>query len=268
MEITDQAGFCSVNGTCLYYEMAGDSPDHVVLIHGMAFDTRMWSDQFAAFSAKHTVVRYDMRGFGRSDMPAEGQLYSAVDDLRALLEALNISSASLVGLSLGGGVALDFALTYPNMTKALVLADSIVGGWHWSPAWTSYSGPVWATGKSDGVAAARSLWINMPLFAPAFEQPSVRERLEAMLSDYTGWHWTNDDPQVNLDPPADERLDELHLPVLVIVGARDEPDFHAIADTLGARIAGATRVVIPNVGHMSNLEAPTIFNRAVLDFLG
>ena len=268
MKISSRSGLRPVNDTRLYYETAGNGSTAVVLIHGMTLDTRMWSDQFAPLAEKHTVVRYDMRGFGRSKIPVEGQPYSHVDYLRALLEYLHISSAALVGLSFGGGVALDFALTYPHMTGSLVLADSVLGGWDWSPEWSDQAGRVWATGRREGANAARRLWMRMPVFAPAFDQPSVGARLKQMMSDYSGWHWTHDDPEICLDPPTAQRLKEISLPVQIILGERDVSDFQTIAATLTAGISGAAKFVIPEVGHMSNMEAPTAFNRAVLEFLG
>jgi 3-oxoadipate enol-lactonase len=88
-----------------------------------------------------------------------------------------------------------------------------------------------------------------------------------MMSDYSGWHWTHDDPEICLDPPAAQRLEEISLPVQIILGERDVSDFQTIAATLTAGISGAAKSVIPGVGHMSNMEAPTAFNGAVLDFL-
>ena len=89
-----------VNGTRLYYEMSG-SGDPIVLIHGFTFDVRMWDDQVQAFSQQYQVIRYDVRGFGRSALPTE-QAYARVDDLKALLDHLGIAGAYLLGLSMGG----------------------------------------------------------------------------------------------------------------------------------------------------------------------
>src|SRR6266566_308505 len=125
------AGTLAINGAHLYYEQAGSpgSPGHpLVLIHGFTLDTRMWDDQFAVFTRHYQVIRYDMRGFGRSDLPAE-EPFTAVDDLRALLDTLGVSRACVLGLSLGGSVAIDFALAYPDRTSALVLVDPALRGW-------------------------------------------------------------------------------------------------------------------------------------------
>jgi 3-oxoadipate enol-lactonase len=258
--------FADVNGTRLYYEDADDGDEAVIFIHGFALDSRMWDDQFSAFASRFRVVRYDMRGFGRSDAFGE-EAYSAVSDLHALMRALGISSASLVGLSLGGGLAIDFTLTYPRDVISLVLADSIVGGWQWSSEWDESVTPTWEAGRAEGADAARQRWLAMPLFAPALERPDAGARLTEMISDYSGRHWTTNHPQIYLDPPAINRLTEIEIPTLVVLGDRDEPDFHLIAKALTAGIAGATQVVIHGAGHMSNMESPEEFNQVVLDFL-
>jgi pimeloyl-ACP methyl ester carboxylesterase len=88
-----------------------------------------------------------------------------------------------------------------------------------------------------------------------------------MVSDYSGWHWKNRDPGRSFKPPAIQRLAEIKVPTLIIVGELDPPDFHAIAKTLERGIAGATKVTLPGVGHMANLEAPERFNEIVMEFL-
>jgi 3-oxoadipate enol-lactonase len=91
--------------------------------------------------------------------------------------------------------------------------------------------------------------------------------LVQILADYSGWHWVNDNPLRALDPPAVQRLDTIRMPTRIIIGERDFPDCHAVADTLHQRIPNARKVVIPRVGHMSNMEAPGRFNALLLDFL-
>jgi 3-oxoadipate enol-lactonase len=178
-----------VNDTHLYYEEAGVGPA-VVLIHGFTLDTRMWDDQFLPLAQGFRVIRYDLRGFGRSALPTDAP-YSHVEDLRALLDALGLQQAHLVGLSKGGGVALDFALTYPQRTTALVLIDSILGGHAWSAEGLARDALVWQEAARDGIPAAKASWLAHPLFAPALRQPVVAARLHQIIADYTGWHFLN-----------------------------------------------------------------------------
>lgn len=260
-----QQGFTEVNGTRLYDEIAGSGMP-LVLIHGFSVDTRMWDDQFIPLAERYRVVRYDLRGFGKSALPGD-RPYAHADDLAALLAHLGIPRAAIVGLSMGGEVAIDFALAYPEMTRALVAVDAVVGGHRWSDAWSAQAGLVRHTARSAGIDAAKARWLDMPIFTPAREQPAVGARLARMVADYSGWHWVNRDPHRKSEPSAVDRLGEITAPTLVILGERDMPDFHAIADTIAERIPGARRVIIPGAGHMANMEAPERFNEAVLGFL-
>jgi 3-oxoadipate enol-lactonase len=258
-------GSAEVNGTRLTYETAG-SGTPLVLIHGFTLDMRMWDDQFASFAERYRVVRYDARGFGTSAVPAVAP-YTHADDLAALLDPLTIPSAAIIGLSMGGGIAIDFALAYPAMTRALIPVDPVVGGHRWSDAWSTETGPIWQTARGQGIDAAKAQWLNVPLFAPAREQPAVGARLAMMVTDYSGWHWVNRDPHRKNTPPAIERLGEITAPTFVVLGERDVPDFHVIADTIADRVADAEKIILPGVGHMANIEAPETFNTEVLDFL-
>jgi 3-oxoadipate enol-lactonase len=259
-----EQGIAEVNGARLWYEIAGEGTP-VALVHGFSLDSRMWDDQFAAFAADHRVLRYDLRGFGASSVP-DGP-YRHVDDLATLLNELGIAQAAIVGLSLGGMIATDFALTYPEMVTALVLVDSVLGGHRSSPEWDVAVIPVWKAGRAGDLATARTLWLVNGLFTPARRNPAVGTRLEQMVTEYSGWHWLHHDSGQGLEPPAAEHLGRITAPTLVIVGDQDLPDFLAVADQLAREIPGAQKIVLPNVGHMANMEASAAVNDALLRFL-
>jgi len=258
----DQQAFAEVNGTHLYYEIAG-SGHPLVLLHGFTLDTRMWDEQFEAFARNYRVIRYDRRGYGKAALPTE-ESYSGIEDLKALLEHLRIDGAYLVGQSAGGAVAIDFALTYPEVSRALVLVDSGLGGYSWSQEPVGES--IRTTARESGVEDAKTQWLAKPLFASAQEKPAVATRLAQIISDYSWWHLINTDPERALDPPAAQRLHEISVPTLIIVGEHELPDAHMIADTL-EQIPNAHKIVLPSVGHMSNMEDPARFNEVVLNFL-
>jgi 3-oxoadipate enol-lactonase len=258
--------FAVVNGTRLAYEVAGAGPP-VVLLHGLTVDMRMWDDQFAPFATQHRVVRYDLRGFGQSDVPREGEPYTHAADLRALLELLDIDQAALVGLSMGGIFATEFALTYPEAASALVLADAALGGYAFEPRFGGALREVYRVARAEGPASARELWLSDELFAFSQTLPDVAARLRAMVTDYSFWNMLHRDPHSAFEPPAIERLHEIAAPTLVIVGEHDIPDFRAIADVYTAGIRGARQAVVPAAGHMTNLDNPAAFNELVLAFL-
>jgi pimeloyl-ACP methyl ester carboxylesterase len=185
--------------------------------------------------------------------------------LQALLDYLHIERSVVIGLSMGGGFAIDFALDHPRMTAALVAADTALSGFDWPhgrpSAWQA------ETARRDGVAAAKQEWLDCALFKPVARRPAVATRLAAQVSSYSGWHWLNDNPIVLTGGPASDRLSAISCPTLIVVGELDEPDFHSVAAHLRQNIRDSAYICIPDVGHMSNMEDPVAFNRALSTFL-
>ncbi len=256
-------GFVDVDGGRLWYEVSG-AGEPIVFVHGFSLDARMWEGEAARFGGDYTVLRYDVRGFGRSSLPTVP--FAHADDLAALLAHLGWARAHVVGLSMGGGIAVDFALTHPARVRSLVLVDAVVGGFPWPPGTAPLTAAL-AAGKVGGVAAARVAWLASPLFAPSLARPDVAPRLRAIIDDYSGWHWVNDSPQRALAPPAWQRLGEIAARTLVLVGALDVPEFHAIAAHLVREIPGARGEIVDGAGHLVNLEAPERFAALVAAFL-
>lgn len=261
-------GFADVNGTKLHYEILGEGHP-LVLIHGFTANTTLWNDQFEVFSKRFKVMRYDMRGFGKSALPTVGKEYSHTEDLKALLNQLGIDHAHSIGCSMGGRIALDFALEYPEVTKALILVDSSVGGYQgWSKAFLKSDELFEKKVKEKGWEAAKDLLTKTPSFRKlAREKPDVALRNKQMKSEYSGWHFVNADPCRHLDPPAIGRLQEIKVPTLIIVGESDSPDYHNIADVLNKKIRDSRKIVMKGAGHTPNMETPREFNEAVLSFL-
>jgi pimeloyl-ACP methyl ester carboxylesterase len=260
-------GFVGINGGELYYESAGAGPQ-VVLLHGGNLDSRMWDSQFEILARQHRVVRYDARGFGRSS--AASVPYAAHEDLLSLLDTFHIERASLVGLSLGGRIAIDFALAHPSRVDRLVLASPGLSGWSFARGDTSW-GANWrlARARDDSVGMATA-WLASAYMKPAMERVELQTPLRDLIRASAGY-WMglvrHGDTEAASEPPALGRTGLVHAPTLLIVGSRDVPDILHIADTLAATIAHVHKVVIPGVGHMVNLEASAQFNSLLLDFL-
>jgi len=230
-------------------------------------DRRMWADQIDVFAARFRVLTYDLRGFGQSASPESEVPYTHADDLHALLDHLGIERAAVIGLSLGGRIAEEFALTYPDSLSALVLVDAALGGHQFSAAFMPTLGALFEGAREGRLAEAKAGWMAAPLFAQSRTSPDVAARLGQMVDEHTGWGLQNPDPHLAMSPPTRDRLSEITAPTLVIVGEHDLPDFHAVADILAAEIPGAQKVVLPGAGHMANMDAPEAFNEAVLGFL-
>ena len=259
-------GTAVVNGTKLYYEIAGPPTTEVlVFLHQFSLDSRMWDEQFYEFARAYRVLRYDARGFGRSG-PIEGA-YSVRDDLRALLDHLAISRAHLIGLSMGARYATDFALVNPQRVRSLVLVDPTVSGLAFSPIFAGEFQRALTAGRAGRIAEAKRYWLASSLFATTRERSDVMARVRTMLGDYSGWHFAHEDPASALNPLAARRLSQVRPPTLLVVGERSHPDAIAMAARLYREIPLARRVVIKEVGHLPNMESPAAFNRALTEFL-
>ena len=258
-----QSGMAEVNGTKLYYETAGKGPA-VVLVHGGLVDSRQWDDQMKEFAKHHRVVRYDLRGFGRS--AAAPQPFSHIEDLRALMDFLKIERATVVGLSLGGIIAADFALEHPERVDRLVLVGAGLRGDKQpldKDAMKAYEA------YSKGIAEEYvNVIMKSGLYATVREGTPTYARLRQMMLD-------NFKALSTLAPgflkypaqPTIERLGQIKAPTLVIIGGEDAQSLKNVADTLAAGIPGARKVVIPGASHHPPVERPNEFNKAVLSFL-
>lgn len=248
----------------LFFECAG-SGDPIVLLHGFGLDVRMWDPQFDALRSSFRVIRYDLRGFGQSSLPT-GVPYSHEDDLHALLVHLGVSRAHLVGLSMGGRMALRYALAYPNSVVTLVLAESALDGHVWSSQWQTRWQGICQAAKDGRLDDAKRQWLENPLFASARENPSLLALLSQMISDYSGWHWHHKDTAVVPSPVVAERLQTIQMPTLVLAGIHDVADFQSIANALTRQMPAVQRATIQGSGHLINLEAPAEFNSMLLSF--
>lgn len=258
-------GYQRLDGGRLYYEVIGDG-EPLVMFHAFTLHSGMWDGQVDAFAPHHLVVRFDLRGFGRSSVPTGP--YRHTDDVKTLLDGLGIEKAHLLGLSMGGGIAIDFALAYPERSLSLIVADGNVGGFkHWSEEFNRSFEELYSCAREQGIEAARQVWLQHPMFRPALTDPDVERRLAALIDDYSGWHFLNDDPQ-SPAPPAIERLGDIRMPSLVMIGEDDLQEFQEMSRLLGDLPGLRKRVRIDGAGHMSNLEAPEVFDREVLEFLG
>ena len=272
MSTQPESGSFETNGTQLYYEVMGEGHP-LVLIHGGYMDLRMWDDQFAVFAERYRVIRYDVRGFGKSELPQVP--YADREDLRALLTALGVEKTYLLGLSLGGEIALDFTLDYPDMVDALILVGSPIPGYPIEQMFTREQlyqemarwQPFEEAAKKRDRAAMVDILMQNPTLVPTSDYPEARERVRRNLSEYSFVWVTDRAPRQELEPPAYGRLHEISVPTLIIVGADDHFQLLKSADKFEQDIPNMKRVDIAGTHHMPNMEKPEEFNRVVLEFL-
>jgi pimeloyl-ACP methyl ester carboxylesterase len=231
----------------------------------LALDTRMWDDQVPALIDIATVIRYDVRGFGRSSRD-EVTEYTHADDLWRLLDHLGHERAVLVGLSMGGRIVLEAALAAPQRVISLVLLDAVLDGIPWDPDSEQGMAAIEVAFEEGGLAAAKAAWLAHGFFGPAREKPEVAARLDRMTADYFGLTWTGHDPH-GPHPDTLALLETLPMSTAVIVGELDVPCFQEMAQVLTARIPRAYRCVVPDAGHLVNMEAPDVVNEILREIV-
>jgi 3-oxoadipate enol-lactonase len=265
-----ETGFVEVDGGKLYYEANGDGPA-LVLIHAGFLDSRMWDSQFQSYSKNYKTIRYDVRGFGRSDI-AKAK-FSDHKDLQALLIHLNVARATIIGVSNGGRIALDFAVEYPERVESLVLASPGVSGYKVSgpgeeKLWKEFEEqmkPQEIADREGRVADAVEMDVNA--WASA-QDPAGRQHIRKIAMD--NFHVQAENPWqflIRPDPPAFQRLSDIHVPTLFIVGDKDVPAQILEVDNIRRHIPGSTKVLIKGADHIPNMSKQEEFDRTVLDFL-
>ena len=255
---------------------AGDGPP-LLLLHGGAVDSRMWGPQLDALPGRR-VIAPDARGHGGSS-DAEAP-YRLVDDVIALMDALEIDVAVPIGISMGGGTAVDLALEFPERTAAVVCSGTGTSQPQFSDPWALQAFADWRAAEQGTDAEA---WIEVfqrftagPHRTRAQVDPAVWELVETMARDTLAQHLRLGPDGLPLPPVPPtpvtetwERLGEITVPVLAISGALDGDDHRAMGERLARSVGGPSRhVEIPGAAHYPNLEAPEAFNDAVRELLG
>lgn len=259
--------YVEVNGTRLCYEARGSGPA-ILLLHGFALDRRMWRPQLEGLGDRRRVVAYDTRGFGRSAMPGT-EPFRHCEDAAALVESLELGPVLAVGHSIGAHHMLELVITRPDLVRGYVaICPSGLAGTPFPPTITATFAAIKRCVREEGVEAAKAEWAKCAWFDSSRGLPHLEPEIEAMLAEYSGWHWTHDNPVENIVPPAAERLAEVLVPTLVVSGARDIDYNTVIADRLCRGIPHAKRLIVPNAGHMASMEDPGTVSRAIAEFAG
>lgn len=267
--MSDFEGYVPVAGGRLWAQAAGEGTG-VVLVHAGIADARMWDPQWEALAACHRVVRYDTRGFGRSE--TEDVPFANHADLVAVMEAAGLGRAVAVGCSRGGSIALDALIDSPDRFSGLVWVCSGVGGLQTiaSPLEVELDSRDEALYEAKDWEAVADLdvarWVDGPGQPPGRAPEAIRSfvrqmDLETLVADKpTG-------QPIELDPPAARRLADIAAPVMAIVGLLDGSSTAQAADALVAGVARARRIDLPDVAHLPNLERPEWFTETLLGFL-
>ncbi|MCA9925632.1 MAG: alpha/beta hydrolase [Anaerolineales bacterium] len=260
--------FAELNGTKFYYELAGEG-EMLVLIHAGICDSRMWDDQFAAFAEHYRVLRYDWRGAGQTAVVDTS--FSHHDDLYAILNHLEITKAHLVGCSIGGTIAIDFALAFPEKVISLTTVNSTPRGLKFDdpppPQWDEVDVACEAGDWERASELEVQIWVDGSQRTPDQVDGSIRDKVRAMNL----IQLLNDEKELGeerpLSPPAYQQLNHIQQPTLIVNSDLDMPRIGKAADFMAADIPNSTQVTVTGTAHLPNMEKPDEFNQIVLDFL-
>ena len=260
-------------GVEIYYEVTGTGPS-LVLVHEFSGSCRSWSRQVEAFRKRYSVITYNCRGYPPSSVPQDPSLYSqdhSVGDLLGLLDNLKIDSPYVGGFSMGGAIALNFALDHPRRVRALILAGTGTGSTDREQFVRDYS-PIADRLESDGPRAVFDEYYTRMVTRIPLRRKNLSTwkefseefaRLSGLGLAYTLRGVQFKRPTIHA---LEARLEELRAPTLILVGEEDEPALEP-SRFMHKVIPNSKLVVFPGTGHTLNLEEPECFNEAVLEFL-
>jgi 2-hydroxy-6-oxonona-2,4-dienedioate hydrolase len=264
-------GYVDLGDGKVYYEVAGEGPP-LVFLHAGFVDSGMWDDQWREFSKHYTVIRFDNRGFGKSD-PVE-QPPSRRKELYGVLEQVGAGKTVLVGCSLGGETILDAALERPELVSSLVIVSAVPGGFELQGEMPPNLIEMMAALEQGDLALASELqiriWVDGPFREPDQVDTLLRLRAAGMNRNALEkgvWGLAVAQHPDPIEPPAVERLGQIHAPVLVVAGDQDNPEILRAAKMMVEAIPNAQEVILSGCAHLPNMEKPAEFNQAVLDFL-
>ncbi|GGY22152.1 alpha/beta fold hydrolase [Streptomyces djakartensis] len=239
----------------------GGAGSPVVLLHGAGMDSRLWDAVVPGLARHHDVIRYDARGLGRSTPP--GEPFSDAGDLRAVLDHFGLRRAALVGLSMGGETALDFALAHPERVAALALVGASVSGHVWPrrPELSAYAAARRARETATLAELELTIWAAMGRTAPG------GDLIETMVASNAERRMVSEQHCVAADRDAEPHLGDIAAPTLVIHGGHDHPEIAVIAERLVDGIPGARGVTVPNADHYLPLRTPGRLTELLLSHL-
>jgi len=261
-----------VNGVALYYEVHGHGP-WLVLVHEFAGSYKSWQPQIDPLGAHYRILVYNCRGYPPSTVPPDLADYSqesSIEDLSQLLDHLGIERAALGGFSMGGSIALNFTLTFPNRVRALILAGTGTGSAD-KQQFAREFGPIADRLERDGVLRVAEEYLRGPTRIQLLRKnPAMWRKFHTDFVELSSLGLANTLRGVQLRRPTMYELEAglrtLRMPTLVIVGDEDTPATDA-SRFLAGTIPGARLRVLSGTGHTLNLEEPAAFNDAVLQFL-
>ena len=257
----------TINGVTLAYRDTGTGLP-TVFIHGHPFNQSMWDQQVSALSWKHRVITYDIRGYGQSEVPAveATTLETLADDIAALLDHVNIPTAVIAGLSMGGQIAMAFAEQHPQRLSGLILAATF-------PQADTPEAAATRRATADRFLTQGSILPGIEMLPKLLAPATIKDHPEIALQVLT---------MIAQTPPAGAAaalrgraqrkdytptLPHIAAPTVIVVGTEDAYTNVDTAKQIQQSIPNASLEIFEGIGHLPNLEAPDHFNAVLVDFL-
>lgn len=258
------SGYLDVAGSRIYYETRGSGLG-IVLLHDGLLPSTTWDEIWNSLARKHQVIRYDRRGYGRSELPTKA--YSSTEDLRKLLTHLKVEHAVIVGSSSGGALAIDFAIEHPEMVKGLFLIGPVLHGMEFTEQFRERARRNNEPMEHNDIKAWARNWTQDKFLIAGSNDKARRQAYEQLVANAKKLQRFDNALEEKLSPPASRRLSEIKTPTLILVGEADIADVHSHCDAIKAGIRDSEQFEIKGAGHLLQLEKPGEVIKRLEDFV-
>lgn len=256
-------GYVDVSGSMVYYEECGSGPP-IVFLHDGLLSSLSWDEVWQPLAAKYHVIRYDRRGYGRSD-PATSR-FSPTEDIAKLLAHLNVQHAVIVGSSSGAALAIDFAIEHPQMLDGLFLIGPVVHGLEYSAEFRERSNRNNEPMERGDVQTWAGNWSQDRFLIAGTNEEARRKIHDQLIANAEKLKNYDSNLEEKLSPPAGERLAQINAPTLILEGEGDIADVHAHCRAIKGGVRNAELVLVKGAGHLIQLERPDDVVKRLEDF--
>jgi pimeloyl-ACP methyl ester carboxylesterase len=247
------SGYLDAAGSKIYYETRGSGPA-IVLLHDGLLASPTWDEVWEPFGNGHQLIRYDRRGYGRSDEPVKS--YSSTEDLLKLLAHLKVEHAVIVGSSSGGALAIDFAIAHPEIVDGLFLIGPVLHGMEYSAEFRERANKNNEPMERGDVKAWARNWSQDRFMIAGANEAARRKVYEQLVANAEKLKNFDSALEEKLSPPASQRLSAIKAPTLILVGEGDIADVQAHCDAIKAGVHDSERLVVKGAGHLIQIEKP------------
>jgi 3-oxoadipate enol-lactonase len=261
-----KSGYIDLGKCSLHYEMQGEGIP-LILLHAGMLDKRMWDNQFYEFAKHFKTIRYDAQLHGLSISKTD--TFSHHEDLNLLMEKLGIAKAVILGLSQGGYVGIDFTIAHPEKVIALIPCAPGLTGYQFKDSILMLNQKKMQQAQSleEAIEYIQRSWTDGPKRTPEMIDSVIRNKARQMYTENVKNMLKPGLKEERLNPPAIDRLSSINVPVFVILGDLDVSDISEIGNLIQKNVRNSSMYIINGAAHLVNMEKPSEFNKAVINFI-